>query len=150
MSATFPTLIQEWLSEVLDTPTQIEAAPELFQAFVRHRLMLHDGELLGDSGLAKVIEDAKAGRSVLVVCNLVDHAQEAYDRIRDELNEANIRTELLHGRFNMRDRSKKEQIIRDATAQQATPVVRLFSLQRKRWRLVLTLTLTLFTRNRRL
>ena len=57
----------------------------------------------------------KAGRSVLVVCNLVDHAQEAYDRIRDELNEANIRTELLHGRFNMRDRSKKEQIIRDAT-----------------------------------
>ena len=115
MSATFPTLIQEWLSEVLDTPTQIEAAPELFQAFVRHRLMLHDGELLGDSGLAKVIEDAKAGRSVLVVCNLVDHAQEAYDRIRDELNEANIRTELLHGRFNMRDRSKKEQIIRDAT-----------------------------------
>ena len=115
MSATFPTLIQEWLSDVLNTPTQIEAAPELFQAFVRHRLMLHDGELLGDSGLAKVIEDAKAGKSVLVVCNLVDHAQEAYDRIRDELNEVNIRTELLHGRFNMRDRSKKEQIIRDAT-----------------------------------
>ena len=62
MSATFPTLIQEWLSEVLDTPTQIEAAPELFQAFVRHRLMLHDGELLGDSGLAKVIEDAESGK----------------------------------------------------------------------------------------
>ena len=115
MSATFPTLIQEWLSEALNTPTQIEAAPELFQAFVRHRLMLHDGELLDDSGLAKVIGDAKAGKSVLVVCNLVDHAQEAYDRIRDELNEVNIRTELLHGRFNMRDRSKKEQIIRDAT-----------------------------------
>ena len=53
MSATFPTLIQEWLSEALNTPTQIEAAPELFQAFVRHRLMLHDGELLDDSGLAK-------------------------------------------------------------------------------------------------
>ena len=115
MSATFPTLIQEWLSEALNAPVKIEANPELFQAFVRHRLMLHDGELLGDSGLAKVIEDAKAGKSVLVVCNLVDHAQEAYDRIRDELNEVNIRTELLHGRFNMRDRSKKEQIIRDAT-----------------------------------
>ena len=115
MSATFPKLIQEWLSESLNAPVKIEANPELFQAFVRHRLMLHDGELLGDSGLAKVIEDAKAGKSVLVVCNLVDHAQEAYDRIRDELNEVNIRTELLHGRFNMRDRSKKEQIIRDAT-----------------------------------
>ena len=27
----------------------------------------------------------------------------------------NIQTELLHGRFNMRDRSEKEQIIRNAT-----------------------------------
>ena len=115
MSATFPKLIQGWLSEALDTPTTVEAAPELFQKFVRHRLMLHDGELLDDSILAKVIGDAKAGKSVLVVCNLVAHAQEAYDRMRNQLNEANIPTELLHGRFNMRDRSKKEQIIRDAT-----------------------------------
>ena len=45
----------------------------------------------------------------------MNHAQEAYNRIRDQLNEVNIRTELLHGRFNMRDRSKKEQLIRDAT-----------------------------------
>ena len=115
MSATFPKLIQKWLSEALDTPTTIEAASELFQKFVRHRLMLHDGELLDDSSLAKVIGDAKAGKSVLVVCNLVSHAQEAYDRIRSQLNEMNIRIELLHGRFNMRDRSKKEQIIRNAT-----------------------------------
>ena len=78
MSATFPKLIQGWLSEALDTPTTIEAAPELFQKFVRHRLMLHDGELLTDSALTKVISDAKAGKSVLVVCNLVAHAQEAY------------------------------------------------------------------------
>ena len=115
MSATFPTLIQEWLSEALNAPTKIEANPDLFDEFQRHRLMLLDGELLVDSGLAKVIGDAKAGKSVLVVCNLVAHAQEAYDRIRSQLNEMNIRIELLHGRFNMRDRSKKEQIIRDAT-----------------------------------
>lgn len=115
MSATFPKLIQGWLSEILNAPVKIEANPELFQAFVRHRLKLHDGELLDDSNLAKVIRDAKAGKSVLVVCNLVDHAQEAYQRIRNELNEVNIRTELLHGRFNMRDRSKKEQIIREST-----------------------------------
>lgn len=115
MSATFPKLIQGWLSEVLNAPVKIEANPELFQEFVRHRLMLHDGELLDDCGMAKVISDAKAGKSVLVVCNLVDRAQEAYERIRNELDEVNVQTELLHGRFNMRDRSKKEQIIRDAT-----------------------------------
>ena len=115
MSATLPTLIQEWLSEALNAPTKIEAGPALFKAFVRHRLILHDGELLTDAGLTRVVNDAEAGKSVLVVCNLVARAQEAYDRIRNRLNEVNIRTELLHGRFNMRDRSKKELIIRDAT-----------------------------------
>ena len=115
MSATLPTLIQEWLSEALDGPTKIEAEPALFQGFIRHRLILHDGELLTDSGLAGVVKDAKAGKSVLVVCNLVDRAQEAYSWIREQLNGVNIQTELLHGRFNMRDRSAKEKLIRDAT-----------------------------------
>ena len=115
MSATFPKLIQEWLSEALDAPIKIEADSALFQEFIRHRLILHDGELLTESGLANVVKDAKAGKSVLVVCNLVDHAQEAYNRIRAQLNAVNIRTELLHGRFNMRDRSAKEKLIRDAT-----------------------------------
>ena len=115
MSATFPKLIQEWLSEALDDSTKIEADSALFQKFTRHRLILHDGELLNESGLTNVVNDAKAGKSVLVVCNLVDHAQEAYNRIRAQLNEVNIRTELLHGRFNMRDRSAKEKLIRDAT-----------------------------------
>ena len=115
MSATFPTLIQSWISDALDTPAKIEADPALFQEFIRHRLILHDGELLTDSGLVNVVNDAKEGKSVLVVCNLVDRAQEAYNRIRDQLNAVNIRTELLHGRFNMRDRSAKEKLIRDAT-----------------------------------
>ena len=126
MSATFPTLIQEWLSEALDAPTQIEADSALFQKFVRHRLILHDGELLSTSGLTYVVNDAKAGKSVLVVCNLVDHAQEAYHRIRDQLSELNIQTELLHGRFNMRDRSAKEQLIREttgATSDKRQPIV---------------------------
>ena len=114
MSATFPTLIRGWLSDTLNAPT-IEADPSCFQKFIRHRLILHDGELLTDSGLANVVNDARAGKSVLVVCNLVARAQEAYNRIRGKLNEVNIRTELLHGRFNMRDRSAKEQLIREKT-----------------------------------
>ena len=126
MSATFPMLIQGWLSEALNDPTKIEADSALFQEFIRHRLILHDGELLTDSGLTHIVNDAKAGKSVLVVCNLVDRAQEAYNQIRDQLNEVNIRTELLHGRFNMRDRSAKEQLIREktgATSGKRQPIV---------------------------
>ena len=126
MSATFPKLIQEWLSEALDAPIKIEADSGLFQKFIRHRLILHDGELLTDAGLSNVVNDAKDGKSVLVVCNLVDRAQEAYNQIREQLNERNIRTELLHGRFNMRDRSEKETLIRDttgATSEKRQPIV---------------------------
>ena len=115
MSATFPKLIQEWLSKALDAPITIEADSALFQKFIRHQLILHDGELLTDSGLSNVVNDAKEGKSVLVVCNLVDRAQEAYNQISAQLNQVNIRTELLHGRFNMRDRSAKEKLIREAT-----------------------------------
>ena len=115
MSATFPTLIQGWLSEALGTHTKIEADSGLFQEFIRHQLILLDGELLTDAGLANVVNDARAGKSVLVVCNLVDRAQEAYNQISAQLNQVDIRTELLHGRFNMRDRSEKEKLIRDAT-----------------------------------
>ena len=125
MSATFPKLIQDWLSEALDTPIKIEADSGLFQKFIRHRLILHDGELL-TTGLTNVVNDAKDGKSVLVVCNLVDRAQEVYNQISAQLNQVNIRTELLHGRFNMRDRSEKEQLIRNvtgSTSEKRQPIV---------------------------
>jgi len=114
MSATFPSLIKGWLHQVLGDPAEITADYALFEQFIRHMLLLLDGELLSDEGLDRIANDAKAGKSVLVVCNLVDRAQSAYRRLRELLKETGIRVELLHGRFNMRDRSAKEKLVRDA------------------------------------
>ncbi len=114
MSATFPTLIKEWLREAFNDPAEISAEPSLFQAFRRHRIMLCDGGLVSSDGIRAIVNDARSGKSVLVVCNVVARAQEAYHQLRDILGGHGIHTELLHGRFNMRDRSAKERLVREA------------------------------------
>ncbi len=114
MSATFPSLIKGWLREALGSAAEIMAAPEVFSAFRRHRLHLLDGELVSAEGLARVIADARAGKSVLVACNLVDRAQGVYDYLRRALEPDGIAVELLHGRFNVRDRLAKERLVREA------------------------------------
>lgn len=113
MSATFPSLIKGWLREALGTAAEIVATPEVYSAFRRHRLHLLDGELASEQGLERVINDACAGKSVLVACNLVDRAQTVYDYLCRTLESEGITVELLHGRFNMRDRLAKEQLVRD-------------------------------------
>ncbi|RMH05454.1 MAG: CRISPR-associated helicase Cas3' [Nitrospirae bacterium] len=115
MSATFPSLIMQWLGNALNNPPVIYATPTLFEQFVRHRVHLLDGEVLDDPNLQKVEQDALAGKSVLVVCNLVDRAQQVFEKLAHSLGKYGIEVELLHGRFNMRDRSAKEALIRDAT-----------------------------------
>jgi CRISPR-associated endonuclease/helicase Cas3 len=126
MSATFPTLIKDWLREALGNPPDIVARPALFDKFKRHRLCLLDGELLSDEGLKRIESDARAGKSVLVVCNLVARAQAAYRQLQKRLEDTDIPVELLHGRFNMQDRSAKERLVREATgatSEQRRPIV---------------------------
>jgi CRISPR-associated endonuclease/helicase Cas3 len=115
MSATFPTLIKDWLRDALGDPAEIAAEPVLFDAFKRHQLVLLDGELLSDKGLARIANDAQAGKSVLVVCNLVDRTQTVYRELRERLKKSAIPVELLHGRFTVRDRLDKEKLVREAT-----------------------------------
>ncbi len=115
MSATFPTLIKNWLRGALNDPAEITAEPALFDDFKRHRLVLLDGELLSDEGLERIVNDAQAGKSVLVVCNLVDRAQTAYRELRRRLEKSGVLVELLHGRFIVRDRLDKEKLVRETT-----------------------------------
>ncbi len=126
MSATFPTIIKDWLREALNDPAEIVAEPALFDTFKRHQLVLLDGELISNQGLTRITNDAQAGKSVLVVCNLVDRAQTAYRELCRRLEKSGIPVELLHGRFIARDRLDKEQLVRDATgatSKQRQPIV---------------------------
>ncbi|MGC1378063.1 MAG: CRISPR-associated helicase Cas3', partial [Anaerolineales bacterium] len=112
MSATFPSLIKGWLKDALGDSVEIVAQKSLFDAFGRHQLKVIEGDLLSDENLEQIAADAKSGKSALVVCNIVARAQQAYDALKS-LRNIGIPVELLHGRFNMRDRSEKEKFVRE-------------------------------------
>ncbi len=120
MSATFPRLIKTWLREALDGPVEIVADEALFTGFQRHRLHLLAGDLLDEDNLLQIATEARAGRSVLVVCNLVDRSQEAYCWLQDELETEGITVALLHGRFNGRNRLAKEKLVRESAGRDET------------------------------
>ena len=118
MSATFPSLIKKWLLQILDNPPEVKASLDLFEQFKRHQLVLLEGELTSAEALKRIESDARLGKSVLIVCNLVQRAQIVYEELAARLKETGICVELLHGRFNMRDRSARKEY----ESQQVIPV----------------------------
>ena len=112
MSATLPAVVRECLHEALGGPSEIYASQDTYARFRRHRICMLDGELLEEKNLSRVLCEAERGNSVLVVCTWVDRAQQAYAWLRERIRSNGLRVELLHGRFNMRDRSAKEGLVR--------------------------------------
>ena len=100
MTATLPSFMLSILSEHLKCYEHIVASPELYNKFVRHRIHLEKGKI--QDSLDKIQEDLDAGKSVLVVCNTVELAQEVY------LNLYSSNKLLIHGSFNAEDRTQKE------------------------------------------
>jgi CRISPR-associated endonuclease/helicase Cas3 len=125
MSATFPTLIRDWLQEALKEAVPILAEAAVYQDFQRHQLDLIEGDLLVGDHLASIAKEAKLGKSILVVCNTVARAEKAYTALSTSLS-GYLPVRLLHGRFNMRDRMEKEKFIQDVTGTKSltrTPAV---------------------------
>ncbi len=124
MSATMPSIIQRRVEEALGKPTVICASDSLFRSFARHEVHLLQGDLLDEESVNKISNTFKQGNSVLVTCNTVARAQEAYRRLQSNLSGESVT--LVHGRFNARDRLAKEQRIIAATglkSKQRQPVV---------------------------
>lgn len=110
MSATFPEVLKGWLYEAVPGLRELPVPDDLFRKFRRHRIVLLDGGLENDEGICKIEEAAERG-SVLVCCNTVRRAQNVYERLKSSGSELHLA--LLHGRFNTRDRTSKEQRLLD-------------------------------------
>jgi CRISPR-associated endonuclease/helicase Cas3 len=108
MSATFPEVLRNLLSETLSEMEQVEASVAIYRAFARHTLRLVDGSILDAQILEMIAERARGGDSVLVVCNTVATAATMRRLITEKLSGTGIVVELLHSRFNARDRFFKE------------------------------------------
>lgn len=119
MSATLPALLEKYLGDALGEYERVQASRELYAVFRRHSLQLIDGELLETCWLEAMADEAVKGNSVLVCCNTVGHAQEAFDKLQSRLKD-NMEVVLLHGRFNGRDRLAKEMAIISASGSKSS------------------------------
>lgn len=113
MSATLPSPIRQSLEEALGQLTTLAASPRMLARLRRHRLFLHEGDLLDEPNLQAIVEFTLQGHQTLIVCNTVRRAQQAWMWMKNHLPEE-VPLFLLHGRFTGRDRARKEQAMLEA------------------------------------
>ncbi len=115
MTATLPSVVRCRLEDVLGGAAFIRAEDKLFEQYTRHIARLVPVDVLSDRGVGYILEAFSGGKSVLVTLNTVARAQEMYRRLSESLGASADRVILVHGRFNGRDRLRKErQILRSA------------------------------------
>jgi CRISPR-associated endonuclease/helicase Cas3 len=111
VSATLPRFLRKEIQGLLQT-TQIAPDPgqerdRHIMNRKRHFVEIRRGTVL--DAVPEIVEKARSGRSVLVVCNHVRSAQCVYRALLNELGETDVL--LFHGRFHMRDRRDKERAL---------------------------------------
>ncbi|MCE7947057.1 MAG: CRISPR-associated helicase Cas3' [Chloroflexi bacterium CFX4] len=114
MSATMPRPVRAVLQEALPNLQHIIASESTFEQFRRHRVHLLADDLLSPDNQARILADFRAGKSVLICCNTVRRAIEAYETLVPHVDPSDIL--LVHGRFTSTDRLRKENEIIARTA----------------------------------
>lgn len=112
MTATMPRPVRRRLESLLGTPTLLQAEESTYQQFRRHRLVLRDGGLLDAAIVTEIVHRVSLGHAVLAVATTVARAQELRGRLQSELGSHAV-VDLLHSRFNSRDRTIKEDALRE-------------------------------------
>ncbi|MEW6623318.1 MAG: CRISPR-associated helicase Cas3' [Bacillota bacterium] len=117
MTATLPTMFIEKLDETLGIENIIKADENLCSRFTRHCIRIIDDEILSESSIKQIVNSVIDGKSALVCCNTVKHAQLVFQSIKEKcMSEGkSIEVLLLHGRFNNLDRAKIEKKVIDFT-----------------------------------
>ncbi len=108
MSATLPGLLQKHINKILPDLNEVIAGEEIFKKFIRHKLHTIPETIDSLEIIEKIVDAARQGMAVLVVCNTVKKATEVFHRVKAAQTEAAVSMGLLHGRFNSRDRLRKE------------------------------------------
>ncbi|WP_203471974.1 CRISPR-associated helicase Cas3' [Dissulfurispira thermophila] len=100
MTATLPPFIKDELKELENVEFP---EPELLST-KRHRISVYDEAIDSSLSLAMIDAQFKKGKKILIVCNTVKKAQEMYDLLQN----LNLNPSLIHSRFILRDRQRKE------------------------------------------
>jgi CRISPR-associated endonuclease/helicase Cas3 len=120
-TATLPKFVKDKINKIvkqdeLEEINIYEEEKDKFQRFYKHKLevRLIDNRKkfdLPEDELKKIINRAEEGKRVLVVLNTVKFAQEVYRKLKERITNQNIKIMLIHSRFTLEDRRKKEEEI---------------------------------------
>ncbi len=134
MTATLPAFVRKALQECIGEGTFAEVnlygeEQNKFQCIKKHCLKIkrienkREGSRidfpLPDSELKEILGRAKAGERVLVIANTVRQAQKIYVKLKEKIQGESEykglegKLWLLHSRFTLADRAKKEEILRE-------------------------------------
>ncbi|GAB6395150.1 MAG: CRISPR-associated helicase/endonuclease Cas3 [Bacteroidales bacterium] len=105
MTATMPKFLKTELQKAIGMYSEIRATNEVYQQFIRHKVILKEGLL--SENIKLIQDDLSGGKKVLVVCNTVEQSQNIYSQL-EAANKV-----LLHGSFNAHDRNEKEKALKD-------------------------------------
>lgn len=105
MTATMPTWLRQLLAEAFSAE-QIPPDQGLFRRFGRHRIEILEGNILDASVTELTVKEYKEGRSILLATNTVRTAQLLLQRLRPLIPSESLH--VLHGRFTLGDRLRKE------------------------------------------
>lgn len=109
MSATFPSFLEQKLSEVLGNNVAVVRDQATLQ-LQRHEIHLRNDTL--ESGLDEIVRDFRTpkAKKVLVICNTVGRSKEIFEALRKKLtNDEQEQVVLFHSQFILRDRAKREE-----------------------------------------
>lgn len=109
-TATFPPFIKHLLAE--DCAVEWEEAVFLNDQ-VRHRVQLIEDEICVEDIADFYYQEETDSRKILVVVNTVKKAQAVYQALKAQISAEDCQISLLHSKFTVGDRAKKEQQIID-------------------------------------
>jgi len=122
MTATMPSWLRQLIrGSIIDR--EIPFTDESLTCLQRHRLEITPGQITDEQVLNLVNAEVRSGHSILVSVNTVADAQQVYARLKHLISPDQVM--LLHSRFTVRDRLRKEELLEQKLhpqAQQATPI----------------------------
>jgi CRISPR-associated endonuclease/helicase Cas3 len=103
MTATLPGFVKEELENKNIKFEFIDLYEEKIKDITRHKIELKENDIEDDIG--EIINKANEGKRVLVVLNTIKKAEAIYEKIKENFNGF---LDLLHSRFTLNERKKKE------------------------------------------
>ncbi len=117
MTATMPQFLKQMIKEAIGETTPVEMGPEERDKFTRHRVLLLDENI--HAAIPLIRERLAHNQRVMVVCNTVKQAQDAFKQLQNVTDNA----KLLHSRFILRDRERIEGELEDTNLLVGTQAV---------------------------